>query len=187
MNNIETYLLVINLVGFFLTLFNKKLKINILLEIISILGGGLGVSLSLILFNKRKNKEILMSRVFIFSISIIESLIFIMYKLKIFNDISTINFNIFEYFKNHKYFLYYLISINILSFILIFIDKMKAKMNEKRIPNFILLLSFFLGGTILGYLSMKIFHHKIKKDYYKRGIKYIFLMQIIFMILLLNM
>lgn len=58
--------------------------------------------------------------------------------------------------------LYYTV-VNVLSFILFFVDKRKAVRNKYRIPESTLLMSEIIGGCFGGYLSMHIFHHKTKK------------------------
>ena len=63
--------------------------------------------------------------------------------------------------------MYYLISINIISFILIFIDKRKAINNKWRIPESTLLFISLLGGCFGTILSMYLFHHKTKKLKFK--------------------
>ena len=62
-----------------------------------------------------------------------------------------------------KYLINYLIIINIISFIICFIDKRKAIKNSWRIPEKKLLFISLIGGCFGFYLSMKIFHHKTKK------------------------
>ena len=62
-----------------------------------------------------------------------------------------------------KYIYEYLIAINILSFVLFFIDKRRAKKDKWRIKEFTLHLSSFLGGSAGSILAMILFHHKTKK------------------------
>ena len=59
--------------------------------------------------------------------------------------------------------MYYLISINLIGFILIFIDKQKAIHNKWRIKESTLLLISLIGGCFGTLMSMFIFHHKTKK------------------------
>lgn len=59
--------------------------------------------------------------------------------------------------------MYYLISINILSFILIFIDKQKAIHNKWRIKENPLLFISLIGGCFGTLIGMHLFHHKTKK------------------------
>lgn len=62
-----------------------------------------------------------------------------------------------------KYILIYLIGINMLSFLLFYIDKTKARKEKWRIKEKTLHISSFLGGTIGGIVAMYLFHHKTKK------------------------
>ena len=61
----------------------------------------------------------------------------------------------------------YLIIINIISFLLYGIDKYKAKHEKWRIPEYILLLSGLIGGSIGSILGMVTFRHKTKKIKFK--------------------
>ena len=58
----------------------------------------------------------------------------------------------------------YLIFINLLTFIVFGIDKLKATAHLWRIPEKILLLISFFGGLACALLAMFLFRHKIK-DY----------------------
>lgn len=60
----------------------------------------------------------------------------------------------------------YILYINILTFILFGVDKLKAIKNRRRIANSTLILAIFLGGAIGGLLGMVLFKHKIRKYYY---------------------
>ena len=63
--------------------------------------------------------------------------------------------------------MYYLISINLIGFILIFIDKQKAIHHKWRIPESILLLISIIGGCFGTLISMYLYHHKTKKLKFK--------------------
>ena len=56
--------------------------------------------------------------------------------------------------------LYYLIVINIVTFLVYGIDKWKAKQGSWRISEATLLILAVIGGSIGALLSMKIWHHK---------------------------
>lgn len=62
-----------------------------------------------------------------------------------------------------KYILIYFGLINLISFILFFIDKQKAKRDKWRIQEKTLHISSFLGGTLGSIAAMILFHHKTKK------------------------
>lgn len=61
--------------------------------------------------------------------------------------------------------LYYLI-INITLFIIMGIDKRKAKKNLWRIKESTLMITALLGGGIGGFLGMKLFRHKTRRWYF---------------------
>lgn len=61
---------------------------------------------------------------------------------------------------------YYLISINVISFILYGIDKYKAKKRKSRISERTIFIITFLGGVIGSILGMFVFNHKLKKKYF---------------------
>lgn len=78
-----------------------------------------------------------------------------------------------------KIFNYYLILINIIGFILILVDKIKACKNKWRIKENTLLFISIIGGSIGELISMLIFHHKTKKNKFIIFIHPLILIQII--------
>lgn len=56
----------------------------------------------------------------------------------------------------------YLVIVNIVAFALMGIDKYKAKNNLWRIPERVLLLAAFIGGSLGAYAGMFYFRHKTK-------------------------
>lgn len=64
---------------------------------------------------------------------------------------------------NLIYILIYFVFINVVSFILFFLDKEKAKRDKWRIKERTLHSFSFLGGAIGSIAAMKLFHHKTKK------------------------
>lgn len=64
---------------------------------------------------------------------------------------------------NIKYIMFYLLIINLISFILFFIDKQKAKKDKWRIKESTLHIVSFMGGIIGSIAAMVLFHHKTKK------------------------
>ncbi len=63
-------------------------------------------------------------------------------------------------------FLAYIIAINIFTFIIYAVDKLKAKLDKWRVPEKVLLMSSLLGGFLGGLSAMKAFHHKTKHAYF---------------------
>lgn len=76
--------------------------------------------------------------------------------------------------------IYYLIGINILTFLVYGIDKWKAKQGYWRISEATLLILAVIGGTIGALLGMKVWHHKTMHKKFKYGLPLILLAQIAF-------
>ena len=74
--------------------------------------------------------------------------------------------------------LYYLIVINIVTFLVYGIDKWKAKQGSWRISEVSLLILAVIGGCIGALLGMKIWHHKTMHKKFKYGLPMILLAQI---------
>ncbi len=64
---------------------------------------------------------------------------------------------------NIKYVVYYLIIINCIGFLAMFIDKVKAERNRWRIPENTLFTITMIGGGIGTILGMYVCRHKTKK------------------------
>ena len=62
--------------------------------------------------------------------------------------------------------IYYYLFINLLSFIILGVDKYLAIKHKWRISEKTLLVSFILGGYLGGGHGMVIWHHKTKKWYF---------------------
>ena len=74
--------------------------------------------------------------------------------------------------------LYYLLAINIATFLLYGIDKYKAKKGRWRISEATLLLMAVIGGSIGAWAGMRLWHHKTMHKKFKYGIPVIIIMQI---------
>ena len=74
--------------------------------------------------------------------------------------------------------LYYLLAVNIATFLLYGIDKYKAKKNQWRISEATLLTMAAIGGSIGAWVGMRIWHHKTMHKKFKYGIPVIIIMQI---------
>ncbi|MBQ5918172.1 MAG: DUF1294 domain-containing protein, partial [Lachnospiraceae bacterium] len=55
---------------------------------------------------------------------------------------------------------YYILGINVITFIIYGIDKLKAKKGKWRTPEACLLGLAVIGGSIGAYLGIKVWHHK---------------------------
>ena len=74
--------------------------------------------------------------------------------------------------------LYYLIAINVVTFIVYGIDKLKAKKQAWRIPESVLIMLAVIGGSIGAWLGMKVFHHKTLHNKFRYGVPIILFLQV---------
>ena len=82
--------------------------------------------------------------------------------------------------------LVYLLIVNALGFILMLVDKIKAKKNLWRIPEATLFLVAAIGGSIGSILGMYTFRHKTKHVSFLLGMPLILAVQIVIMILIMG-
>lgn len=81
--------------------------------------------------------------------------------------------------------LLYLVTINLIAFLAMGIDKWKAKREAWRIPEQTLLSLVLLGGGIGGIAGMYVFRHKTKKPKFFIGFPVILITEIVLVIYLL--
>ena len=72
----------------------------------------------------------------------------------------------------------YLLLINGVGFLLMGIDKRRAKRGAWRISEKSLFLSPLLGGTVGAILGMRVFHHKTKHWYFRYGLPALLVLQL---------
>ena len=76
----------------------------------------------------------------------------------------------------------YLIIINLIAFLAMFIDKKKAQKDKWRIKESTLLILALIGGSIGAISGMYIFHHKTQKPRFYIGFPIIIILQILVII-----
>lgn len=72
----------------------------------------------------------------------------------------------------------YLLIMNVIGFVLMFVDKKRAQNNQWRIKEATLFLSAAIGGSIGSMLGMKVFRHKTKHWSFLIGMPAIFIIQV---------
>lgn len=82
----------------------------------------------------------------------------------------------------NKYILIYFALINLLAFIMFWVDKRAAQNGQWRISEKALIIVSMLGGSVGSLISMNIFRHKTKKMKFILGIPIILILQIAFII-----
>ena len=70
-----------------------------------------------------------------------------------------------------------IVLLNLITFIVYGIDKLKAKKNKWRIPDSTLMLLAIIGGSIGALLGIKVWHHKTLHRKFRYGIPMIILAQ----------
>ena len=78
----------------------------------------------------------------------------------------------------------YLLFINLFTFYLYGSDKRKAKKGNFRIPEKVLLLFAFVGGSIGAFVGMRVFRHKTKHWKFKILVPFFLIMQIAILVYL---
>ena len=78
-----------------------------------------------------------------------------------------------------KYFIIYLIIINLIAFLVMYLDKRKARYGKWRIPEQSLLILALIGGSIGAIIGMYTFRHKTKKLRFSVGFPIILILQIV--------
>lgn len=71
----------------------------------------------------------------------------------------------------------YLFVVNVIGFVLMFVDKKRAQNNQWRIKEATLFLTAAIGGSIGAMLGMKVFRHKTKHLSFLIGMPAIFIVQ----------
>ncbi len=80
----------------------------------------------------------------------------------------------------------YVFFINLIGFIIMGIDKKRAKKHAFRIPEAVLFVIAIIGGSIGSIVGMRLFHHKTRHWYFTYGIPAILILQIIIIIAIYN-
>lgn len=83
--------------------------------------------------------------------------------------------------------IYYLLAVNVLTFIVYGVDKWKACRGRWRVPEATLMGLAALGGSVGAWLAMQLFRHKTQKKKFRYGVPALFVLQMAAVVLFLNM
>ena len=78
-----------------------------------------------------------------------------------------------------RYVLLWFAAVNLLALVLMAVDKSLAGKQARRIPERVLFLSAFLGGSVGAILGMWTFHHKTRHWYFVVGMPLILFVQLL--------
>ena len=83
--------------------------------------------------------------------------------------------------------IYYLLAVNVLTFIVHGVDKWKAQRGRWRVPEATLMGLAALGGSVGAWLAMQLFRHKTQKKKFRYGVPALFVLQVAAVLFYLNM
>ena len=185
------YLIIINVIGFILFAVNTWLysntaegQVDKFLTITSLLGGSLGILISILIFDRKAVKGNMMSRVFIACVFVIQVVIFLVLQ-GVHGE--KLTFAFWEFFEKYKILLIYIVAINFITFAAFAVDKIADIEKRSRIRIITLLGLCFIGGSLGGLGAMYLFHHKTQKDYFTVGVPLIIVMQAVVIFYLMNL
>ena len=191
LGKLEYYLLVINAIGVLVYLINMLLyrhtvngQIDVIVTIVSLLGGSAGMLLMILLFDRKAVKENMMSRVFIICIFIIQIIILLIYKG---HHAEHFTLAFWKFFVERRILLIYLGIMNLVTFIVFAIDKANACAHRSRIRIVTLLGLSFAGGSVGGLIAIYLLHPKTQKDYFTVGMPMIIIMHVVVLFYVMNM
>lgn len=85
-----------------------------------------------------------------------------------------------------RYFVIYLVIVNLIAFLAMYIDKKRAKYGKWRIKEHTLFILAFLGGSIGAIIGMYTFRHKTQKARFFIGFPVILVAEVLLAILIYN-
>ncbi|WP_418969428.1 DUF1294 domain-containing protein [Alloscardovia omnicolens] len=183
MSVLSAYLIGINALGFLVALIACKRATeeshavsDVLLSVMSILGGTVGIALALLAFYRKAEKATMMPRVCVACMIVIQAVVVLVMRGHIAQHI-TLNF--FEFVSGKPILLIYLILVDLLTIIAFAVDKHAALKSNRRVKIVTLLVLAYCGGTVGALLGMYLFRHKTNKNYFYLGIPLMLIMQVI--------
>ena len=82
--------------------------------------------------------------------------------------------------------IYYLLAVNVLTFIVYGVDKWKARRGHWRVPEASLLGLAALGGSVGAWLAMQLLRHKTQKKKFRYGVPILFVLQVAAVVCFVN-
>jgi uncharacterized membrane protein YsdA (DUF1294 family) len=82
--------------------------------------------------------------------------------------------------------IYYLLAVNVLTFIVYGVDKWKARRGRWRVPEATLMGLAALGGSVGAWLAMQLFRHKTQKKKFRYGVHALFVLQVAAVVCFVN-
>ena len=175
LTSFQWYVIAINIIAFLVYTIDYQIykhggdgiKPEVLCNIVTIFGGAFGTLVAEVLWNRRINKLNAQSRIYTVVCLIIQIAFFwVLWG----PNHETAKAQALSFYDSHKNLCVYYLIINIVTFILFAIDKIKALVGAWRIREVILLGLCLLGGGVGGILAMDICNHKVKSAHFMFGV-----------------
>lgn len=185
------FLILFNLLGFALPWISVRISsktgkrvIDILADIVALVGGSVGVLIAICLSGQRAEKDNMMSRVFVGCVFVLQIVVALAMSGR---RAEHITFAFWEFFGEHIIFLWYIVLINLITIVMFAVDKYRAQKGGSRISIVTLLSLTAIGGSLGAIAGMYLFRHKTKKSYFKYGVPMIGVTQAVVVFYLMNM
>lgn len=175
LTNFQWYVIAINIVAFLVYTIDFQIynhggdgiKPAVLCNLVTICGGALGTLVAEVLWDRKINKVNAQSRIY--------TLVWLILQAAFFWSIwgpnhETVKAHALTFYNEHKILCIYYATINLVTFVVFAIDKIKAMMGAWRIREVILLGLCLLGGGVGGMLAMDICNHKVKSMHFMVGV-----------------
>ena len=188
---LDVYLVIVNLIGFAAGAVNSKVrskkaegKSDVILALLSVLGGSIGCLLSVLIFDRKAEKGNMLARVIMSCLAVIQVIIFLMVKGFVSGKVTS---SFWDVLVKYPYSFVYLGLVNVIAFFLYCADKRKAVKGKNRIKIVTLLGSAFIGGSVGALTGMYVFRHKTDKNYFYIGVPLMAVMQVFVLFFLSNL
>ena len=180
----QTYLIIVNVVAFiaFTVDFHvykstgNELFNHVALNIFAVIGGAAGMLLAFLVWDRKIRKANVAWRFIALAMLLIWMVI-------IANVYGPNRFSFKDLVSNfgnsHAVLLWYLAIVNVATFVVFVVDKLKAISGAWRIKEAVLMGLSFIGGSVGGMLGMLVAHHKVSTYYFKYGLPAMLVVQLI--------
>ncbi|MBR2835964.1 MAG: DUF1294 domain-containing protein [Coriobacteriales bacterium] len=175
LTNFQWYVIAINIVAFLVYTIDFQIYIHggdgikpaVLCNLVTICGGAMGTLAAEVLWDRKINKQNAQSRIY--------TLVWLILQVAFFWSIwgpnhETVKAHALAFYNEHRILCIYYAVINLVTFVVFAIDKVKAMMDAWRIREVILLGLCLLGGGIGGILAMDICNHKVNSMHFMVGV-----------------
>ena len=171
----QWYVIAINIIAFLVYTIDFQIykhggdgiKPEVLCNLVTIFGGAFGTVLAEVLWDRKINKDNAQSRIYTAVWLIIQIAFFwVLWG----PNHETAKSQALSIYNDHKIICIYYLAINIVTFIVFAIDKIKAMAGAWRIREIVLIGLCLIGGGVGGILAMDICNHKVKSTHFMFGV-----------------